>query len=666
MLNLLSIFFNYLHTNNGDIMKKYIIYILVSSIFIVIIIRLLYLMFYKSNYYNEVLENRNNKIIYGVSAPRGRILDRNGEIIVDNIGVKTIIYNKLSGISESDEIEIALTLANIIDINEGNKETLKYFYYINNKDKIDNLLSDDIKTKFKERKISSYEVELKKINIVNDDMINSMSIIEKKAANIYNIMRTGYNYQDKIIKKDCSDEEYSKIIEEKIVGVRAELTFKRKNNYEDILSNTIGTVGLIPSESIKEYKSKGYANDDIVGTSYLEKYYEEYLRGEKAKYKINNDNTLSLISHEKQGNDLILNIDINIQKQIEKLLESEILKSKDFKSTRYYNGSYIIVSDPNDGSIISLVGKSYNNGIFYNNEIGNINKSYTVGSVVKAATISIGYKYNIIDIGTSVIDSCVKLKNKTSKCSWKSLGRVNDLTALSESSNYYQFLIAIGLTGEKYTYNMSLDNVTEAFNIYRNTLASYGLGVKTGIDLDNETIGIIGNTTSDDLLLNLSIGQYDTYTPIELTQYINTVANNGNRIKLSLMKEIVNNNGQIILKNNGNILNTIDLEERYKNRIKEGLRNVSLYGTGSSYIDKKYEASSKTGTSESILDSDGDGISDTFATTRTFISYMPSDKPIYSLVIVSPNIDYKENEFTRTYPINMYLAREISKILFEN
>ena len=86
---------------------------------------------------------------------------------------------------------------------------------------------------------------------------------------------------------------------------------------------------------------------------------------------------------------------------------------------------------------MSKMRRKINNGIFYNNEIGNINKSYTVGSVVKAATISLGYKYNIIDIGTTVYDSCVKLKNKTRKCSWKSLGRVDDLRALQESSNYY-------------------------------------------------------------------------------------------------------------------------------------------------------------------------------------------------------------------------------------
>lgn len=647
-------------------MKKRFLYIFISTLFLILTIRLIYLMFYKSEDYNTLLENKNNKIIYGMSAPRGRILDRNGNIIVDNVGVKTIIYNKLDDISESEEIEISLKLATVLDIEEGNIDELKYFYFLNNKDIINNKLSKEIKEKYSERKISSDELLEEKLKLITDEMLNEMTDIERRASNIFNIMNNGYNYQDKIIKKDCTDEEYSIILEMNLVGIRCELTFNRVNNYGDLLSNLIGTIGLIPSEDLEYYKSLGYSNDDIVGTSYLEKYYEKYLRGEKAKYKVNSDNTLTLINNAKVGNDLVLNIDIELQQYIENLLENEILKSKEYKSTRYYNGSYIIVSDPNTGSIISMVGKSYNNGVFYDNEIGNINKSYTVGSVVKAATISIGYKYNIIDIGTSVIDSCVKLKNKTKKCSWKSLGKVNDLTALAQSSNYYQFLIAIGLTGDKYRYNMSLSNLDYAFNIYRSTLAEYGLGVKTEIDLENESIGIIGKTISDDLLLNLSIGQYDTYTPIELTQYINTVANNGSRIALSLMKEIISPTGEVILKNEGKVLNTIELDEKYKSRIKEGLRLVSTSGTGSYYIDKKYEASSKTGTSESVLDSDGDGKAETFATTRTFISFMPSDEPEYSLVIVSPNIDYKENENTRTYPINMYLSKNISKFLFDN
>mgnify|MGYP003313006919 CR=1 FL=1 len=160
-----------------------------------------------------------------------------------------------------------------------------------------------------------------KISLITNDMLNTMSDIDKKASNIYSKMNNGYSYQDKVIKKNCTDEEYSLIVEEKIKGVRSELTYERIYNYGDVLSNLLGTVGLIPSEDASYYKELGYSMDDIVGTSYLEKYYETYLKGEKAKYKINPDNTITKISDEAIGNDLILNIDIELQMNIENILK---------------------------------------------------------------------------------------------------------------------------------------------------------------------------------------------------------------------------------------------------------------------------------------------------------------------------------------------------------
>ena len=85
-------------------------------------------MFYKNDYYEDVLKQKNNKIIYGNSAPRGRILDKFGNIIVDNVGIKTIIYNKIKNIDTKDEIDIAKKLGEVIDMDFGNQEELKYYF----------------------------------------------------------------------------------------------------------------------------------------------------------------------------------------------------------------------------------------------------------------------------------------------------------------------------------------------------------------------------------------------------------------------------------------------------------------------------------------------------------------------------------------------------------
>jgi cell division protein FtsI/penicillin-binding protein 2 len=89
----------------------------------------------------------------------------------------------------------------------------------------------------------------------------------------------------------------------------------------DSIKSIIGTTGSITKEKKEEYLSKGYSLDDEVGTSYLEEQYEEYLRGKKAVYKVNNDNSLTLIEEEQRGKDLYLTIDINIQEQSQEIIK---------------------------------------------------------------------------------------------------------------------------------------------------------------------------------------------------------------------------------------------------------------------------------------------------------------------------------------------------------
>ena len=79
---------------------------------------------------------------------------------------------------------------------------------------------------------------------------------------------------------------------------------------------------------------------------------------------------------------------------------------------------------------------------------------------------------------------------------------------------------AINVGNGVYQYNEGLEINENAFDIYRNTFAEFGQGIKTGIDLPNESLGYMGTSTVAGHLFDFSIGQYDTYTPIELTQYM--------------------------------------------------------------------------------------------------------------------------------------------------
>ena len=448
--------------------------------------------------------------------------------------------------------------------------------------------------------------------------------------------------------------------------------FKLVNELQDKINrvrNDLIAIGELHSkyevELKNDYLNNGYELTDLVGISYLEKEYEEYLKGKKAKYKVGSDYSLTKVNEEEKGYDLVLSIDIDLQMKVEEIIKDKINLGKRYGNTEYFKDGYAIVSNPLTGEILALGGQRLNDdNSFSDISLNTTNKSYTIGSAVKGATIGVGYKYNLITPGAFINDACVKLYLVPEKCSFKRLGKVNDLTALANSSNYYQYMIAIKLTGNNYKPNVKLNATKEHFDIYRNMLASFGLGVKTEIDLPGEEIGIIGSTIADDLLLNLSIGQYDTYTPLEVLQYINSVAS-GKRMKLSLMKEI-RNKDDVILKNDINILNDVDLDEDSLERIREGMRLVLSEGTGKFYVPQGFDFAGKTGTSESFLDTNNDGKVDTATISSTFTGFYPSEDPKFSLVVITPNISHKNGKTEAFYYGASKITKDIVNFLNSN
>lgn len=632
-------------------------------LFIIILGKLINIMYYSKTDYDELLINKSNIYISGPSSPRGKIMDINGKIIVDNEPVNTIFYHKVSGVTLKEEIHIAEVLSNYLTFkNEISDNILKKYWIVKNKDLANNLITENEHNLYQKRKLSKSELEDLKLKRIKKALLKDINPYE---AYIYYLMNKGYIYENKIILENVPDEVYANIIELGLPGVFGDFTWKRVYPYKDTLKSILGSVGNIPKDNKDEYLKKGYQINDIIGTSYLELQYEQYLKGTKALYEVGKDNSLILKKEAKSGNDLILSIDIDKQLKIESILQEKILKAKNEANTNFYKDSYAIVSDPSTGKIIAMSGKRYINKDTWQDVTSNIiNNSFTVGSVVKGATIAVGYQNNIIDIGTKMKDSCIKLYLTPQKCSFKKLGVVDDVTALMNSSNYYQFQIAIGLTGHKYKNNMKINASPKHFEIYRDTLESFGLGGKTKIDLPNETEGIKGNIISDDLLLNLAIGQYDTYTPIEVLQYINTIANNGKKYAPTLMDSI-KNDGLVIKENNDNYISHIPLEKKYLDRIRKGMNLVLMKGTGRGHVSYSLNPAGKTGTSESFYDSNNDGKNDVKTVTKTFAGFVPFDNPKYSIVVISPNVSYDNAKNSYTSNVNRHITRAITDFLFE-
>ena len=146
-------------------MKKKVIYGLLIAFFIICSFKLVSILKNKE-YYTKLLDEKTNIYVYGISAPRGRILDCNGKVLVDNIGIKTIYYNKIKGIIKSKELEIAGLLANILSVDEATIDELKEYYLINNNDG-KYLITDEEYKLFEERKKYYY------INSIGSDEVGT-------------------------------------------------------------------------------------------------------------------------------------------------------------------------------------------------------------------------------------------------------------------------------------------------------------------------------------------------------------------------------------------------------------------------------------------------------------------------------------------------------------
>ncbi len=673
------------NTNKDVTSKKRMLFLLIFMflMFLIIIIKLSFMQTHNLKASLGNLKKLSTKIVYGPSMPRGRILDRNYNVIVDNVGTNIISYKKEANVSVKDEIDYAYLLASKIDINYAKltKNSLKDFWIVNNKEKADKKITDKEYELYKRRKLKAKDLEaLKKMRITDEDL-SIYSDIDKKSAYIYYLMNHGYSYDDKVIKEDITPLEYAFVAQNKnnLKGFSVSSSWKRTYPYGDTLRQILGNVstseqGILKSDAAS-YLNKGYSLNDRVGISYLEKMYEDELKGKKDKYQIINGKK-TLIEKGRRGNDIVLSIDINIQQSLEEIIKEELINAKKEPNTKYYDHTSVIITDPKTGGVLAMASKQISEnaeGYKISDYTTNLlTGSLAPGSIVKGASMLTGYSSGNLKIGEVLYDKCIKFKNTPRKCSWKtSLGALNDLKALELSSNSYQFQVALKVANVKYYDNMPLKIDEAPFKVYRSVFNSLGLGVKSGIDLPFETEGYKGKEYNAGLLLNYSIGQYDTYSVMQLASYVNTIINEGERLKLNLVKEVKyatkdDSIGKTKSMYQKTVLNNSNIDNIYFKRVKEGFSSVMKGMLGRGYMGDSPDPAGKTGTSETFYDSDLDGKVDTETYSKSFIGYAPKDDPVMSIVAISPHVRYKNTNSTYSSNVNKRIVSRICNIFFEN
>lgn len=628
--------------------------------------------------YKRKLE-RTEDVTVDTSVPRGKIYDSTGKVIVDNSAKNAITYTN-TGVKSDEMLKTAETLAKYItkDTKKVTERDKQDYWIMKHPDEAEALVTDKEKTALAEKYTDSdeYNSEVYKLQLhrITEDELKSISKDDLEVLAIYREFASGYKMTPHIVKNDKVTDKEMAVVSENLTslkGVDTTTDWDRSYAFGNTLRSVLGSVSSseegLPAESLSYYLSKGYSRNDRVGKSYLELEYEDVLKGQKEKVRTQTDSdgkeTTEVITEGKRGNDLVLAIDMELQQKVEDIIEKQLKAAKQMSGTKFLDRAYVVLMNPNTGDVLTMAGKRLvtENGKtkVQDDALGNLTTSYNVGSVVKGATVLTGYKYGAISPGTVINDTTVKIGD-TEKKSWTQMGPINDLTALMRSSNVYMFQTVMKIAGAHYVYGQPLSVDAEDFTTMRNAYAQYGLGIRTGIDLPNEQTGFKGTDTSvPGKLLDIAIGQYDTYTNMQLAQYISTIANGGNRMEPHIVKEIrspVSEEGElgaIVDSIEPKVLNTVDAKSEWIDRVQTGFKMVaqSPKGTAYTYLSgKSYSPAAKTGTAEAFYDGPQKSNYKTLQEVMnlSLVSYAPSDNPEVAMAVLVPwayngSVDNKAN-----------------------
>ena len=646
----------------------YIVVIVISVIFIATLFNL---QIVNGENYREQSEKRMLRT-KNITAPRGEIYDRNGVILATNKLSYDVELYKVR-VSTKEQNDGILRLVEILNENSDKvystfpvNDDLNGFNFENTEEeqkwkkemKLDSTLTfDQVIDKY----IEKYELQ-----DYSDNRLNQIKMVEIK----YEANLNGYSlFNSATIAKDISQKSVAKIGEEKykIYGISIVSVPKRYYPNGNLLSHTIGYVSKISSTEYEKEKEEGYSVNSVVGKAGIEQSFEKYLRGKDGVIKEETD-TLGNVSSQtetteaKSGDNVTLTIDYRLQKVAEESLLNTInglqngtLVGKKFSDA---NAGAVVVLDVDSGEVLasasyptydinSLIGgislKDWN--ALQNNSLHPmlnrvVSGTYSPGSTFKMLVGMAGLMNGKITVDEKYYDPGIYPYGYHPKC-WlytdrhMTHGWINIEGAIKGSCNCYFYEV-----GRR----IGISEIVKYAKLF-------GLGQKTGIELSGEVAGTIAGADdkSEDGLkspwylgdtLSAAIGQSgSSYTPIQLANYIATIANGGKLNKVSLIKSVDNevagtSESLADINKYTSEYTGVNFEEKdlninseYIDAIKKGMLSVTSETGGTSYIvfkNSDIQVAGKTGTAQ-VPNGNNNGI---------FVGFAPYDNPKIAVVAV--------------------------------
>ena len=664
----------------------------VFFLFSVLILRLGFVQIVHGENFKRDLD-RKEDITVSNPVPRGKIFDRDYRVIVDNVPKSAITFTN-EGFSQSDLLKTAEKLAKLIDKKTDlvtERDKLDY-WMMKNPMLAEAKITDQEKVLYANKKLIDQDLYKLKLERITAAELNQLTPTDLEVLAIYRQFSKGYKFIPEMVKNEAVTEKEFAVVSENLQslpGVNTTTDWDRSYAFANTLRSVLGNVTKsgegLPADQLDYFLTRGYNRNDRVGKSQLEMQYEDVLHGNKSKVKNITDKTGTIIETEtvlpgNKGKDLVLSIDMDLQIAVDHIIEEELWAAKKWPGTRLTDRAYVVLMDPHTGDVLAMSGKKIvkdsktGKTKMLDDALGTFTTTYSVGSTVKGATILTGYKTGALTPNTYFNDAGIKIKDTPIKKSYAYLGQLNEINALKKSSNVYMFHTAIRIGKGHYEYDKPLNFSNKlAFETIRNSFASFGLGTRTGIDLPNEQTGFKGQSRLPGYLLDLVIGQYDTYSAMQLAQYVSTIANGGFRMQPHIVKQIREPDregetlGPVLKEINPTVLNTIDVKKEWLRRVQRGFKKVMQEPGGTAYKffgSAPYSPAGKTGTAEAFYDGplrSHFGKEPPPVMNLSLVSYAPSTNPEVAMAVIVPWA-YNGKEDNRA---NLKIGRRVLDTYFQ-
>jgi len=620
---------------NKKIKKKLnVLLAIIVVIFIVLTLRVGYLQLMEKDKF-QTLARENRVRFISITAPRGHILDCNGEKLVGNRPVYTVSLVR-ADLQEPEEV--IMRLSKILDISP-----------------------QEIERKLKEREGLPFEP----VRLAVDVPLQIVTKIEERRLELPGVV------------------------------IHAEPV--RDYPYKELMAQTLGYVRQIYKEQLERLKDKGYQMGDMYGQAGLENVYDQYLRGENGarlmEVDVQGHPVRNLgVKEAVPGNNLILTVDLELQKAAEKGIEAAIERAHELDHKEARAGALVML-DVHTGEVLAMASHpAYNPDIFtgtlskeewdelIENEVL-VNRAlglYPPGSTFKPVVAAAALETGKITTDFKIHDPGYFKLGDTVFKDWKpgGHGTVDIYKAIQQSCNTFFWTIGLKVGPEEIARYARM----------------FGLGQKTGIDLNDENSVPVpcpqwkeevvkarldriygpsfdaleekykklmaeaaGNEEKEELkkkweqeerslraqynsnewdwtwhdfdTLNTVIGQGDNrYSPLQLANYTAALANEGVRYRPHLVKKIISPAGEVIKEFKPEVIGEANVSEKTFAVINEGMLRVTQPGgtAAGTFWGFPVKVAGKSGTSE-VKGHDNHAV---------FVAFAPYEKPEVALACV--------------------------------